>query len=129
MAFPTERLLDDVGWRVLAALQAAARLSFSALGRGVGPSPAAAERVRRLEDAGIIRGYRAELDPERLGFPITAIIRVSTAEQHFARLKALVLELHEALECHHVTGADSLVVKVTAVSVGHLEKVIEQLGR
>ena len=130
MAFKTERLLDDVGWRVLAALQADARLSFSALGRRVGLSPpAAAERVRRLEEAGIIRGYRAELDPERLGFPITAIIRVSTAEQHFARLKALVLELPEALECHHVTGADTLVVKVTAASVGHLEKVIEQLGR
>jgi Lrp/AsnC family leucine-responsive transcriptional regulator len=54
---------------------------------------------------------------------------VSTAEPHFARLKALVLGLREVLECHHVTGADSLVVKVAAASVGHLEKVIEQLGR
>ena len=125
-----ERVLDDVGWRILAALQADARLSFSELGRRVGLSPpAAAERVRRLEDAGIITGYRAELDPEKLGFPVSAIIRVSAPEQHFARLKALVAGLVEVREAHHVTGPDSLVLKVSAISVGHLEGVIEQLGR
>ena len=119
-----------MAWRILGALQADARLSFSELGRRVGLSPpAAAERVRRLEDAGIISGYRAELNLERLGFPITAIIRVSTPEPQFARLKAAVAGLQEVLECHHVTGADSLVLKVTALSVGHLEKVIEQIGR
>jgi Lrp/AsnC family leucine-responsive transcriptional regulator len=130
MAFKTERLLDDTAWRILAAVQADARLSFSELGRRVGLSPpAAAERVRRLEDAGIIIGYRAELNAERLGFPISAIVRVSAPEHHFARLKALVVDLHEVVECHHVTGADSLVVRVMAVSVGHLERIIEQLGR
>jgi len=130
MAFRNERVLDDVAWRILGALQADARLSFSELGRQVGLSPpAAAERVRRLEDAGIISGYHAELNLEKLGFPITAIIRVSTPEQHFARLKTVVAELQEVLECHHVTRADSLVLKVTALTVGHLEKVIEQLGR
>src|SRR5215470_9641970 len=130
MAFRTERVLDDVAWRILTALQADARLSFSELGRQVGLSPpSAAERVRRLEEAGIISGYRAELNLERLGFPITAIIRVSTPEPQFARLKAVVAALSEVLECHHVTGADSLVLKVTALSVGHLEKVIEQIGR
>lgn len=130
MAFRTERSLDDIAWRILIALQGDARLSFSALGRQVGLSPpAAAERVRRLEEAGIISGYRAELNLERLGFPITAIIRVSTPEHQFARLKTVVAELQEVLECYHVTGADSLVVKVVALSVGHLEKVIEQLGR
>jgi Lrp/AsnC family leucine-responsive transcriptional regulator len=71
-----ERVLDDVGWRILAALQADARLSFSELGRRVGLSPpAAAERVRRLEGAGIITAYRAELDPEKRGFAVTAIGR------------------------------------------------------
>jgi Lrp/AsnC family transcriptional regulator, leucine-responsive regulatory protein len=130
MAFRTERPLDDVAWRILAALQADSRLSFSELGRRVGLSPpAAAERVRRLEETGIISGYRAELNLEKLGFPLTAIIRVSTPEAQFARLKAVVAGLQEVLECHHVTGADSLVLKVAALSVGHLEKVIEQLGR
>jgi len=130
VTFRAERPLDDTSWRVLAALQADARLSFSELGRRVGLSPpAAAERVRRLEDAGIITGYRVELDSERLGFPIAAIIRVSVPEHHFARLKALVAELAEVREAHHVTGADSLVLKVSAVSVGHLEQVIERIGR
>jgi Lrp/AsnC family leucine-responsive transcriptional regulator len=94
MALRNERTLDDVAWRILGALQADARLSFSELGRRVGLSPpAAAERVRRLEDAGILSGYRAELNLERLGFPITAIIRVSTPEPQFARLKTVVAEL------------------------------------
>jgi Lrp/AsnC family transcriptional regulator, leucine-responsive regulatory protein len=130
MAFRIERTLDDVGWRILAALQEDARLSFSALGRRVGLSPpAAAERVRRLEDAGIITGYRVELDLEKLGFPMTAVIRVSAPEEKFRQLKAAVQDLAEVLECHHVTGADSLVLRVAAVSVAHLERVIEALGR
>jgi Lrp/AsnC family leucine-responsive transcriptional regulator len=125
-----ERLLDDTGWRVLAALQADARLSFSELGRRVGLSPpAAAERVRRLEDAGIITGYRVEVDAEKVGYAISAVIRVSAPEPQFPRLKALAAELREVREAHHVTGPDSLVLKVSATSVGHLEKVIEQLGR
>jgi len=130
MTFRIERTLDEVGWRILVALQEDARLSFSALGRRVGLSPpAAAERVRRLEDAGIITGYRVELALERLGFPMTAIIRVTAPEEKFRQLKATVRNLTEVLECHHVTGADSLVLKVAAVSVAHLERVIEALGR
>jgi Lrp/AsnC family transcriptional regulator, leucine-responsive regulatory protein len=130
VTFKTERRLDDVAWRILAALQTDARLSFSELGRRVGLSPpAAVERVRRLEDAGVITGYRVELDVEKLGLAVSAIIRVSAPEHHFARLKALVAEMAEVREAHHVTGPDSLVLKVSAVSVGHLERVIEALGR
>ena len=130
MTFRMERVLDDVGWRIVVALQTDARLSFSALGRRVGLSPpAAAERVRRLEDAGIITGYRAELNVEKLGFAITAMVRITSPEHHFSRLKTLVREIPEVLEAHHVTGADTLVLRVTAMSVGHLERVIEQLGR
>jgi len=66
---------------------------------------------------------------EKLGFAVSAIIRVSAPEPHFARLKALAAGLVEVREAHHVTGPDSLVLKVSAVSVGHLESVIEQLGR
>jgi Lrp/AsnC family leucine-responsive transcriptional regulator len=130
VAFTLESLLDDTGWRLLAALQADARLSFSELGRRVGLSPpAVAERVRRLEDAGVITGYHALIDPEKAGYAITAIIRVSAPEHQFARLKAVAADLIEVREAHHVTGADSLVLKVSATSVGHLETVIEQLGR
>src|SRR5262245_20734584 len=111
MTFRNERALDDVAWRILAALQADARLSFSELGRRVGLSPpAAAERVRRLEEAGIITGYRAEVDAEKLGFAVSAIVRVSAPEHHFARLQARGSALVEVREAHHVTGPDSLVM-------------------
>jgi Lrp/AsnC family leucine-responsive transcriptional regulator len=130
VASSPERLLDDTGWRILDLLQANARMPFSQLGRRVGLSaPAVAERVRRMEDAGLITGYRAEIGLEKLGFPITAIIRVAAPEERCPRLRALVQGLGEVLECHHVTGADAYVLKVIASSVKHLESVIEAIGR
>ena len=75
----TKVRLDDKDWQLLELLQENARTSFIDLARKVGLSaPAATERVRRLEEAGVIRGYRADVDPEKLGFPIAAIIRMST---------------------------------------------------
>ena len=125
-----ERLLDDVGWRVLTALQENARIPFSELGRTVGLSaPAVAERVRRMEDAGIIAGYRVKLGYEQLGRPITALIRISCPEPNAARVKALARDLDEVLECHHLTGADSFVVRVAVSTVKHREAVIESFGR
>jgi Lrp/AsnC family leucine-responsive transcriptional regulator len=125
-----ETLLDDVGWRVLVALQEDARVSFRALGRKVGLSaPAVAERVRRMEEAGIITGYQTRLALDALGRPIGALIRVSTPEEHSGRVKALARELSEVLECHHLTGSDSFIVKVAVASVAHLEAVIESFGR
>ena len=130
MATQVERLLDEIGWRILDALQTNARVAFSDLGRQVGLSaPAVAERVRRMEDAGLITGYRVELGLEKLGFPVVAIIRVAAPEEKCARLKSLVQGLAEVLECHHVTGADAYVLKVVASSMKHLETVIEAIAR
>jgi Lrp/AsnC family transcriptional regulator, leucine-responsive regulatory protein len=130
MPLRIERVLDDIGWQLLAALQEDARLSFTELGRRVGLSaPAVAERVHRLEDAGVIRGYRLELGLEALGLSLTALIRLQAPEEKCPALKAFVAGLPEVLECHHVTGTDAFVLKVVASSVGHLEAVIEALGR
>src|SRR5947199_58504 len=115
-----ENGLDAVGWSILGALQENARISFAALGRRVGlTAPAAAERVRQMEDAGVIRGYRAEVGLERLGLAVTAVIRVSAPEEKCPALKACVKTLAEVVECHHVTGSDSYVLRVIATSVGH----------
>src|SRR2546425_1643087 len=125
-----ENGLDAVGWSILGALQENATISAAALGRRVGlAAPAAAERGRQMEDAGVIRGYRAEVGLERLGLAVTAVIRVSAPEEKCPALKACVKTLAEVVECHHVTGSDSYVLRVIATSVGHLEAVIETLGR
>ncbi|MBM3217887.1 MAG: Lrp/AsnC family transcriptional regulator [Candidatus Rokubacteria bacterium] len=130
MATRAERLLDETGWRILDALQDNARIPFSELGRQVGRSaPAVGERVRRMEEAGLITGYRVELGLEKLGFPIVAVIRVAAPEEKCPRLKTLADGLAEVLECHHVTGADAFVLKVIARSVKHLESVIEAIAR
>jgi len=130
MASKSERLLDDIGWNVLAALQENARMSFSDLGRRVGLSaPAAAERVRRMEEAGIIIGYRVALAADKLGYPITALLRIRTAEENCVRLGAAARALPEVLESHRVTGNNRLVVKVAAASVSHLDEIIRGLSR
>ena len=130
MALENERLLDDTGWHILEALQENARLSFSELGQRVGlSSPAVAERVRRMEDAGIISGYRAEVNMGKIGYPITAIIRISNSPgERCTRLTASTQEIPEVLECYRVTGSDSLVMKVMASSVEHLEALIDRLS-
>ena len=130
MTLETEKLLDSTGWQLLEALQQDARVSYTELGQRVGLSaPAVAERVRRMEDMGIISGYHAEINRSKLGFPITAIIRMSTFPgDHCNRFTASVRELPEVLECSRVTGSDSMIIKVMASSVEHLETLIDHLS-
>ncbi len=130
MTFDTEKLLDDTGWQLLEALQEDARLSFAELGRRVGLSPpAVAERVRRMEEAGIITGYRAQINPEKIGVPLTAFIGLITSPQQYPSIVALVNDLSEVLECHHVAGSYSFMLKAIASSISHLETLIAQLSR
>ncbi len=130
MTVDQEKLLDDVGWQILAALQDNGRLSFAELGRRVHLSlPAVAERVKRMEEAGIIAGYHAEVDTARLGLPVVAIVRLgSIGGQSCQRAVAQVSAIPEVLECYRVTGDDSVVVKVVATSVDHLARIIDQLS-
>lgn len=128
VVLPTVKLLDEKGWRILRELQLDARLSFSELGRRVGLStPAVAERVRNLEAAGVVTGYRAELDLKRLGLPIFAMIRISAVGDVLPRITAVVRSMPEVLECHRGTGADSFIMKVAVASIAHLEALIDRL--
>lgn len=128
MTLRAPRLLDDTGWRILDELQRDARVSFAELGRRVGLStPAVAERVRRLEAAGILAGYRAEVDLKSVGLPILAVVRMSAVGDVLARITATVRASPEVLECHRGTGADSFVMKVAVSSVEHLEAFIDRL--
>ena len=125
---PTVKLLDAKGWALLRELQVDARLSFAELGRRVGLStPAVAERVRNLEASGVITGYRAEVDPKKIGLPILAIVRLNVVGDVLPRVTALVRALPEVLECHRGTGGDSFTLKVAVATVEHLEALIDRL--
>ena len=123
----SDRVLDEVNWQILSELQEDARLSYSELGRQVGLTPpAVAERVRRLEEAGIITGYHAAIDPQRVGMQLLAFMRLSEVGDQSTRFADLVAETPEVLECHRLTGSDSYVLKVVAQSITHLEMLIDR---
>ena len=130
MTLETEKLLDSTGWQILQALQQDARLSYTELGQRVGlTAPAVAERVRKMEDAGIISGYHAEINRAKIGFPITAIIRMGTlAGERCTRFAPFIEDIPEVLECYRVTGSDAFIVKVMAASIDHLEALIDRLS-
>lgn len=123
-----ERLLDKIGVLILRELQHDARLSSAELGRRVGLSPpATAERVRKMEEAGLIVGYRASLDPGRLGFTV-AFLRVTTSGTGRTRALALVADLPEVVECHRTTGDDVLLMKVIVPDLPSLERIIDRIS-
>jgi Lrp/AsnC family leucine-responsive transcriptional regulator len=122
-------MLDDVAWQILCELQENARISYTELGRRVGlTAPAVAERVRRMEEARIIEGYRVNLNLEKIGLPMQAYIRIATLEGTCLRFGSIAREFPEILECHRVTGGDSYILKVAVSSVSHLEILLNRLA-
>src|SRR5438552_8457956 len=114
--------LDDTDRKIIGELATDGRVSLAELGRRVNlSSPAVAERVQRLERAGVITGYRAEIDPRALGYQLTAIVRIKPAPGQLQRIPELALEVPEVSECHRITGEDCFFLKV------HL-RWIEELG-
>ena len=130
MALEIEKLLDETGWHLLQELQLDARLSYSELGKRVGlSSPSVADRMRKMEEAGIITGYHTEVNLTKLGLPVLAIIRLgSFGGQGCNQVASQVSKIPEVLECYKVTGSDCVVVKVVAASLDHLARIIEQLS-
>ena len=125
----TDYSTDATDWRILDALQRDGRATFAELAREVAMSPSAVtERVRRLEEAGIIRGYAAVVDPERLGLPILALVRLRYPNGNYKPFHDLLDSTPEIVEAHHVTGDDCFVLKVTARSMSHLEGVSGKIG-
>ncbi|MEU4210875.1 Lrp/AsnC family transcriptional regulator [Streptomyces sp. NPDC026206] len=120
---------DATDWRILDALQSNGRAGYAELARTVNMSSSAVtERVRRLEEAGIIGGYTAVVDPERLGMPVLAFVRLRYPNGNYKPFHDLLAATPEILEAHHVTGDDCFVIKVAARSMRHLEEVAGRIG-
>jgi Lrp/AsnC family transcriptional regulator, leucine-responsive regulatory protein len=124
---PSSDLIDEVNLRLLAELTANPRLPMTELGRRVGmSSPAVTERVRRLEEAGVIRGYRLEVDPAALGLPLTAYVRVRPNAGQLPRVAALAREVPEVVECHRITGEDCFIMKVHLPAMDQLDRILDR---
>ena len=121
--------VDPTDWRLLEELQQDGRASFADLARVVAMSPSAvAERVRRLEEAGVIAGYRATVDPERVGLGVMAFVRLRYPTGNYRPSHALLDSTPAIVEAHHVTGEDCFVLKVLTRSMRHLEEVTGRIS-
>ena len=128
LTFESKPIWDVTDWQLLEALQQDARLGYAELGRKVRlTAPAVAERVRRLEEAGVIAGYRAVVNPRKLGYEIDAMIRLRCDGGICARVGTLVADIPEVLDCRRLAGEDSALLRVVAMSIAHLETVLDRL--
>ena len=122
-------VLDRIDYKLLAELQADGRLSFAELGRRVSLStPAAAERVRRLEDAGVIERYIAVVNPAKVGLPVRAFVKITVTGDRLPHFHNLAQRVPEVRACHRVTGTESYIIEVAVRDLPHLEAVIDSLS-
>ncbi len=130
MTFRSEKPLDAVDWRLVAELQADGRLSYKELGRRINLSaPAVAERVRRLEEAGVLAGYRAVVDARRAGYPILAFVQMQCSLGACLLKTSTASDYPEIVEVHKLSGDHCTMIKVRAASLAHLEGLFERLGK
>lgn len=130
MSLDNPKALDAIGWKILKELQEDGRLTFTELGRRVGLSqPAVSERVKRLEERGIIAGYRAVVDLAALGLGTTAVVRLRTTHEHIAACLKQFAKMPEVIEVLRLTGEDCFFLKVIVPAPSALESIVDTLGR
>lgn len=120
--------LDDINRDILDLLQLDGRISYRELGERVGlTAPAVTERVRKLEELGVIKGYRAVVDYEVLGFPLLCVIRLNSP-RGAQGVDEIIRNIPEVIEANRVTGSESHVIRARLRSTAHLERLLDQLG-
>jgi Lrp/AsnC family transcriptional regulator, leucine-responsive regulatory protein len=119
--------LDPINVRLLDELRKNPRITMSELARRLEmSSPAVTDRVQRLEDNGVITGYRLELDPRALGRPVAAFVRIRPGPGQLNRIAELARETPEVVECHRITGEDCFLMKVFVAEIDKLEEVLDR---
>ena len=125
-----QQVLNQIDRRILTELSADGRMSLAELGRRVSLSPpAVAERVGRLERAGVITGYHAAIDPRALGYQLTAIVRVKPAARQLPRIPELAAQIPQISECLRITGEDCFFLKVHLRSIDELSPLLDRFLR
>jgi len=125
-----ESYVDMIGMKILRELQMNARSTFSEIGRKVGlSSPAVAERVKKMEESGIINGYHTDINPGTFGHQIAAFITLITRPEKYSKFYSVAEDTKEIVECHHISGDESFLLKVVSGSISHLEEIVEKLGK
>jgi Lrp/AsnC family transcriptional regulator, leucine-responsive regulatory protein len=123
----SDLLLDSRNVELLRLLSADPRLPVSELARHVGMSPPATrERIRRLEEAKLIKGYRLDIDPKALGFPLAAFVRVRPMPGKLPKISDLAQRMPQVTECHRVTGEDCFIIKIHFGSLEDLDRILDQ---
>lgn len=121
--------LDEKAWKILAELQRDARQPLKVLAHTVGLSlPATSERIKRLEEQGVIAAYHAHINPKALGKQILAIVGITVLQPQKAALISYLQGLPEILECLHVTGQDSFLLRIACSDVQHLEQLVGKIN-
>jgi Lrp/AsnC family leucine-responsive transcriptional regulator len=129
MNLQVEKLLDRIGLRILGALQENARIPLARIGKMAGLSaPAVAERVKKLEEAGVIKGYHARIDPAAVGRSVSAFIQLTTDARHYPAVKSLAADLPQISACHHISGDASFIMRVCVEDLTALEAVVGRLS-
>ena len=120
-------LLDELNVRLLTELSADPRLRTTELARRLGVSaPTVRERITRLEESGVIRGYRLELDPAALGLPVAAWVRLRPGPGQIPRIIELAARTPEVVECHRISGEDCFLMRVQVAAIAGLEDVLDK---
>ncbi|MFD1412827.1 Lrp/AsnC family transcriptional regulator [Oceanobacillus jeddahense] len=119
--------IDEINFKILQELQVEPRLTMTELGRRVGlSSPSVTERVRRLEESEVIKGYSLDLNPVALGLPIGVYIRIRPNSGKLSIISKLALSIPEVVECHRVTGEDCFILKVYIPAIDQLDRILDQ---
>jgi Lrp/AsnC family leucine-responsive transcriptional regulator len=121
------KLLDAVNLQLLDELSRDGRLGIAELGRRIGMSPpAVADRVQRLERAGVIKGYHAEIDPGAVGFPVSAVVRIRPSPGQLQRIPEIARRTPEVAECYRITGEDCYLLRLHLRAIDELENVLDR---